>query len=145
MIVYTIGFTKKKAEYFFSALQKSGVKRVVDVRLNNVSQLAGFAKRDDLKYFLNEISKIDYIHIPELAPDKEILDSFKKKKGDWDAYQDSFIKLITKRQIDKKYAGKILVGDCLMCSEDKPDNCHRRLVLEYFQKCWGNITIKHIL
>jgi uncharacterized protein (DUF488 family) len=145
MNIYTIGFTKKKAEYFFSVLKKSGVKRIVDVRLNNVSQLAGFAKRDDLKYFLKTICDIEYIHLPELAPDKEVLDAFKKKKGDWDTYQTSFKKLLRNRQIEKKYAGIILEGDCFMCSEDKPDNCHRRLVLEYLQKCWGKITVKHIL
>ncbi|MBF0468548.1 MAG: DUF488 domain-containing protein [Desulfamplus sp.] len=145
MNIYTIGFTKKKAEYFFNALKNSGVKRIVDVRLNNVSQLAGFAKKDDLKYFLKTICDIEYIHFPELAPDKEILDTFKKKKGDWETYQDLFNKLIKERQVDKKYSGIILDGDCFMCSEDKPDNCHRRLVLEYLQKCWGEITVRHIL
>jgi len=144
MKIYTIGFTKKKAEQFFNVLKESGVKRIVDVRLNNVSQLAGFAKRDDLKYFLKTICDIDYVHIPEFAPNKEILDAFKKKKGDWSTYQKSFLKLIKERQIDKKYIGKILDGDCFLCSEEKPDNCHRRLVSEYLEKCWGEIKITHI-
>lgn len=145
MNIYTIGFTKKKAEYFFNVLTKSGVKRIVDVRLNNVSQLAGFAKRDDLRYFLKTICGISYIHIQEFAPDKEILDNFKKKKGDWATYESSFINLMKKRQLDKKYVGKIIDGDCFLCSEDTPDNCHRRLVAEYLEVCWNDITITHIL
>ncbi len=83
----TIGFTKKKANEFFPLLEKAGVQRVVDIRLNNVSQLAGFSKRDDLEYFLKEIKQIDYIHRPELAPTPEILNNYKKRKGDWKEYE----------------------------------------------------------
>ena len=70
MRLFTIGFTKKSAEGFFTNLSKAGVKRVIDIRLNNMSQLAGFTKRDDLRYFLRTICNIDYIHLPELAPNK---------------------------------------------------------------------------
>ena len=142
--VFTIGFTKKKAEKFFTELCNAGVKRVIDIRLNNVSQLAGFAKRDDLCYFLKKICDIDYIHIPELAPTKEILDEYKKNGGDWSVYEKDFIELIKKRKIENKITKKMLNNSCLLCSEDEPDHCHRRLVAEYLRKKWGNVTIKHI-
>ena len=95
-IVHTIGFTKKTAAEFFELLRKSGTKRVVDVRLNNVSQLAGFSKRDDLKYFLREIVGIDYVHLPLLAPTANILEAYKKHKGDWGIYEPAFLDLMKK-------------------------------------------------
>ncbi|MDD9860652.1 MAG: DUF488 domain-containing protein [Nitrospira sp.] len=87
MRLFTIGFTKKSAEGFFTKLSEGGARRVVDVRLNNVSQLAGFAKRQDLEYFLRELCGIDYVHLPELAPTKEMLDGYKKHKGGWEKYE----------------------------------------------------------
>ena len=142
--IFTIGFTKKKAEKFFAELYNADVKLIIDIRLNNVSQLAGFAKRDDLCYFLKTICHIDYIHITELAPTKEILDEYKKNGGDWSVYEKDFIELIKKRKIEKKITKKMLNNSCLLCSEDEPDHCHRRLVAEYLRKKWGNVTIKHI-
>ena len=144
MRLFTIGFTRKSAEKFFNLLKGAGVKRIVDIRLNNVSQLAGFAKRDDLRYFLKKICKIDYIHLPELAPTKEIMDAFKKKKVDWSVYRKSFLDLMAKRNIANKYKGKLLDGDCFLCSEAAVDHCHRRLVSEYLADKWGNIEIKHL-
>jgi len=143
--LFTIGFTKKSAEKFFTMLDKAGVKRVVDVRLNNSSQLAGFAKRDDLRYFLKAICNIDYIHIPELAPTKEILDEYKKNKGDWSVYEPHFLSLMAERRIEDEMAGKITDGDCLLCSEHEPAQCHRRLVAEYLNDKWGNIEAEHIV
>ena len=99
--LYTIGFTQKTAENFFNLLINSGVKKVVGVRLNNVSQLAGFAKKKDLIYFLEKIANIDYIHLQELAPTKDILDDYKKKKGDWETYENKFMQLMSDRQIEK--------------------------------------------
>ena len=142
--IFTIGFTKKKAEKFFTKLYNAGVKRVIDIRLNNVSQLAGFAKKDDLRYFLKTICDIDYIHMPELAPTKDILDEYKNNGGDWSVYEKNFIDLIEKRKIEKKITKDILYNACLLCSEDKPDHCHRRLVTEYLSKKWGNVKIEHI-
>ncbi|MDM8551759.1 DUF488 domain-containing protein [Desulfobacterales bacterium HSG2] len=142
--LFTIGFTKKSAEKFFTMLSKAGVKRVVDVRLNNSSQLAGFAKRDDLRYFLKTICDVDYIHIPELAPTKEILDEYKKNKGDWSVYEPRFLSLMAERNIEDEMTGKITDGDCLLCSEKEPDECHRRLVAEYLNDKWGNIETEHI-
>lgn len=144
--IFTIGFTKKKAEYFFDKLKKAGVKRVVDVRLNNVSQLAGFAKKDDLIFFLKEIGGMDYVHLPELAPTKDILNAYKKHKGDWEIYERKFIELLEKRHIEDKIPKKIFDEGCLLCSEDKPHHCHRRLVAEYLKNKWDEeVVIKHLV
>ncbi len=144
MKIFTIGFTKKSAEQFFESLHLAGVKRVVDVRLNNVSQLAGFAKKNDLAYFLKRICGMDYLHLPSLAPTKEILDDYKKKRGSWDAYERAFIDLMVARKIENEIERETLKDACLLCSEDKPHYCHRRLVVEYLQKHWGNIEVAHL-
>jgi uncharacterized protein (DUF488 family) len=145
MKIFTIGFTKKSAEVFFTKLQRAGVKRLVDIRLNNVSQLAGFTKQDDLRYFTKTICNIEYVHLPDLAPTKEILDEFKKNKGDWKAYERQFIDLMKIRRIEDKVPRELLDGGCLLCSEDKPHHCHRRLVAEYLREKWGEIEIEHII
>ena len=142
--IFTIGFTKKTAQYFFEVLCKTDVKRVVDIRLNNASQLAGFAKKDDLRYFLKTIGNIEYVHFPELAPTKEILDEY-KINGDWPLYEEKFLSLLSTRRIEQRFSKKILHGDCLLCSEATPDNCHRRLVAEYFKDKWGGGIITHIV
>jgi uncharacterized protein (DUF488 family) len=131
MKMYTIGFTKKNAERFFALLKLNGVKTLIDVRLNNVSQLAGFAKRDDLKYFLRELCDIDYIHAPELAPTKGILDAYKHKEIRWEEYTVQFDHLLKEREADKLLDTSLLDGACFLCSEHEPDQCHRRLVAEF--------------
>lgn len=143
--VHTIGFTKKTAAEFFGLLRQSGTKRIVDVRLNNVSQLAGFSKRDDLQYFLKEIAGIDYIHLPLLAPTQDILDAYKKHKGDWNVYEPAFLNLMKNREIEKRIDPEIIKGGCLLCSEDKPHHCHRRLVAEYLRANWGELEIRHLV
>ena len=144
MKLFTIGFTKKSAERFFGLLRGSGAKRVVDVRLHNVSQLAGFAKRDDLRYFLSEVCGIGYVHLPELAPTKEILDDYRKRGGDWKTYEVQFLDLMRQRQIAESVAQDVISDGCLLCSEDRPDRCHRRLVAEYLNDRWGGIEITHL-
>lgn len=144
MKLYTIGFTKKSAETFFTRLTNAGVKCLVDVRLNNVSQLAGFTKRDDLRYFTRVICNIDYVHLPDLAPTRDILDAYKKQKGDWGLYERQFLDLMRSRHIEKKFSRDILDGGCLLCSEEKPHHCHRRLVAEYLKEKWGDVEIDHI-
>jgi uncharacterized protein (DUF488 family) len=144
MRLFTIGFTKITAEGFFKTLKASGAKRIVDVRLNNVSQLAGFAKKKDLKYFLREICGMDYVHLPELAPTKDILDAFKKNKGDWSEYEDRFLELMARRNIENKVPRELIEDGCLLCSEDKPHHCHRRLVAEYLRDHWGDVEIRHL-
>lgn len=144
MKISTIGFTKTTAEDFFGRLSRSGAKRVVDVRLNNVSQLAGFAKKNDLRYFLREICGMDYVHVPMLAPTQDILDELKKNKGDWTIYEYKFLDLMKKREIEKRLDPHVIDDGCLLCSEDKPHYCHRRLVAEYLRDSWGGVEIVHL-
>lgn len=144
MKIFTIGFTNKKARDFFGKLRAAGVKRVVDVRLNNVSQLAGFSKKDDLKYFLQAIGEIDYVHLPELAPTKEMLCTYKKFKGDWATYEKDFLALMERRHIETTVEMEMIDEGCLLCSEDKPHHCHRRLVAEYLQRHWPQVSVQHL-
>lgn len=143
--VSTIGFTQTSAEHFFKRLRASGVKKVVDVRLNNTSQLSGFAKSDDLGFFLKEICKISYTHQPLLAPTDEMLKSFKKEKGDWGVYQGRFLNLMADRRIENRFKAEMFEGACLLCSEATPHQCHRRLVCEYLNHKWGGaLVVKHL-
>ena len=142
--VYTIGFTKKSASEFFGLLKESGAKRVVDVRLNNVSQLAGFAKKGDLEYFLRQICRMDYVHMPDLAPTKEMLDAYRKEHRDWQTYEREFLALMDARRVAKRGIKRIIANACLLCSEDAPDHCHRRLVAEYLRRHWGDVEITHL-
>jgi uncharacterized protein (DUF488 family) len=144
MKLFTIGFTKKSAEQFFGLLKQEGLTKVVDTRLNNVSQLAGFTKRDDLKFFLREVAGIEYIHMPILAPTKDILDAYKKNGGDWPAYERKFVDLVKSRKIESSLSREFLSGACLLCSEPTPHHCHRRLVAEYLSDSWGDIEIRHL-
>jgi uncharacterized protein (DUF488 family) len=144
MKVFTIGFTKTSAESFFKRLEQAGVRKVIDVRLNNVSQLAGFAKRDDLRFFLSTISGIGYLYQPEFAPTQEMLDAYKKERGDWTDYEIRFLQLMASRRIENVVARDSLDGSCLLCSEDKPHHCHRRLVAEYLKEKWGDLEISHL-
>lgn len=144
MKVFTIGFTKTSAESFFTRLQRAGVKKVVDVRLNNVSQLSGFAKRNDLRYFLKALCGIEYAHRPELAPTQEMLDAYKKQKGQWAEYEKRFLELMVSRRIEDTISPEAIDGACLLCSEDKPHHCHRRLVAEYLKSKWSDLNVVHL-
>ena len=144
MKISTIGFTKKPACRFFELPRQSSARRVVDVRLNNESQFAGFAKKDDLAYFLGELCEMGYVHVPELAPTKELLGDYRKRRCDWAAYEDRFIALMRERQIERTVSKEIVSGSCLLCSEDKPHRCHRRLVAEYLKQHWGDVEIVHL-
>lgn len=143
--IFTIGFTKKSAETFFTLIQRAGVARLIDTRLNNVSQLAGFAKRDDLRYFLRSICSVEYLHEPLLAPTQEMLDAFKKRKGDWSEYETEFLELMRERRIDQVLAPELLNNSCLLCSEETPEHCHRRLVVEYLASKWPEVTVEHLV
>ena len=144
MRLMTIGFTKKSARRFFELLRESGVKRVVDVRLNNGSQLAGFAKKNDLAFFLGEICGMEYIHLPSLAPTGEMLGDYRKGRIDWSTYQTRFINLMRERRIEDAIPKDVLCDGCLLCSEDQPHQCHRRLIAEYLNERWGGIEIEHL-
>jgi len=141
MNVYTIGFTEKSAKTFFTLLRKNGVRRVLDVRLNNISQLAGFAKKNDLIYFLKELSNADYIHVPELTPTKLILDAYKKKEITWSIYEEKFTNLMAQRSIENTIDKNLLDDGCLLCSEHLPHHCHRKIVVDYLNKHW-NMALK---
>jgi uncharacterized protein (DUF488 family) len=143
--ISTIGFTKTTAEGFFERLLKSGVRRLIDVRLHNTSQLSGFAKSDDLAYFLNKIGGIQYTHQPLLAPTDAMLKAYKKEKGDWRTYEERFLSLMAERHIEERLKPELLDGACLLCSEATPHHCHRRLVCEYLNSKWdGALTVRHL-
>ena len=142
--IFTIGFARKSAQNFFDILQQAGVKKIVDVRLNNVSQLAGFTKKHDLAYFLREIGGIDYVHLPDLAPTKEILDGYKKKNISWAEYEERFANIMAERQIENRVTPRDLEHTCFLCSEPEADKCHRRLLAEYLQSKWENVDIQHL-
>jgi uncharacterized protein (DUF488 family) len=145
MEIYSIGFTQKSASEFFGALRAHGIERLLDVRLNNTSQLAGFAKQSDLAYFLRELCGIDYEHEPLLAPTQENLDAFKKQKGSWDVYTEAYLELIRSRKVESVLSqDSFLKKTVLLCSEPTAEHCHRRLALEYMQKHWEGVTIRHL-
>lgn len=144
MKLFTIGFTKSSAEHFFARLRDAGVRKLVDVRLNNVSQLAGFTKKDDLAFFVRAICDIPYEHRTDLAPTQDILDQYKKEHKDWDEYERCFASLLRLRSIEKTIKPTDLEGACLLCSEDTPDHCHRRVVAEYLRNQWGKVEIVHL-
>jgi len=144
--IYTIGFTRKSAAEFFDALKRAGVRRVVDVRLYNTSHLAGFAKRDDLEYFLREICRAEYVHLPLLAPTEEILDGYKNKTLSWDEYEARFLALLAERKVEQ-VVDRQLFDDgpaALLCSEPEADHCHRRLVAEYLRDKWRGFGVTHL-
>ena len=144
--LYTIGFTKKSAEKFFNLLRNNNVKQLVDVRISNSSQLAGFAKGNDLAFFVKEICHISYTHIVDFAPTKELLDKWHKKEVSWIEYEKIYTKMLTERNILQKYGIKKFDGASFLCSEDTPENCHRRLLAEYMQKhSKEDVTIIHLI
>lgn len=146
MKIHTIGFTKKPAADFFRLLQKSGARRVIDVRLNNSSQLAGFAKKTDLPFFLREICGMDYIAMPdELAPEPDILKAYRAGQMDWAAYEREFIALMDARRVRRMPIKRKIANSVLLCSEHQPDRCHRRLIAEYLNEHWGNVEIQHLV
>jgi len=143
--IHTIGFTKKTAEQFFTLLKDAKIARLMDVRLKNVSQLAGFAKREDLQYFLREICGCEYLHEPLFAPTQEMLDQYKKRKGSWPEYEQRFLALMADRRVEEKIDPSLFsVPTALLCSEPTAEHCHRRLVLDYLRTKWSNISVRHL-
>lgn len=143
--LFTIGFTKKNARQFFSLLQGGGVRKVLDTRLNNVSQLAGFTKRDDLSFFLEQVAGIGYEHAEQLAPTDLMLRRYKQGEISWDDYASEYQVLIQKRQVESQFTADALNGVCLLCSEATPHHCHRRLAAEFFQRQLGcGVEIIHL-
>lgn len=143
--VCTIGFTQTTARGFFERLKAAQVRAVIDVRLHNTSQLAGFAKAEDLAYFLAEIGGMTYRHEPLLAPSDDMLKAFKRDKGDWRVYETRFLDLMAERKIEARFRPDLFEGACLLCSEAAPHHCHRRLVCEYLNRKWdGRLRVRHL-
>jgi uncharacterized protein (DUF488 family) len=142
--LYTIGFTKKSAEVFFGKIQDVGVQRVIDIRLNNTRQFAGFTKKNDLLYFLKTICGCNYRHEPLLAPSKQIFDGYKKKRIGWSEYKRQFNELLRERKPLGLVSPSELNMACLLCCEVTAENCHRRLVAEYFRDHFTGLEITHL-
>jgi len=143
--IYTIGFTQSTAQQFFSRLREAGIERLLDVRLNNSSQLAGFAKARDLPYFLRELVGAAYQHQPLLAPTQDLLDEYKKRKGDWESYEAEFLALMEARRIHEVLdPASFAARTALLCSEATAEHCHRRLVCEHLGRKWPNVTAVHL-
>lgn len=144
MKLYTIGFTGKSAEYFFTCLRRAGVRNILDVRLNNTSQLSGFSKRDDLRFFAREICKAGYAQLPVLAPSEDLFHARKKENMTWQAYEKRYLDAIGRRAVETQVDPALLDGGCLLCAEDDPRHCHRRLAAEYLAEKRGDIEIVHL-
>jgi len=143
--IYSIGFTQTTAEHFFGRLKRAGVKRLLDVRLNNSSQLAGFAKARDLPYFLGELAAAEYEHAPVLAPTKDLLDGYRKEKKGWAWYEDAFLDLMATRRIEETLdQAAFEQHTALLCSEATAEKCHRRLVCEYLARHWSDVRAVHL-
>jgi len=144
-MIYTMGFTQKNAETFFEKIKKADIDILVDVRLNNKSQLAGFTKGQDLVYLLKEICDCKYSHEVFFAPTKEILDGYKKGSMSWEKYEIEYTSLLKRRKVEETFSKKFMgVENVLfLCSEPTPEQCHRRLLAEYIGNEL-NIEIKHI-
>lgn len=146
MKIYTIGYTKKSAEEFFDLLESRGIEKVVDVRLKNTSQLAGFSKRQDLEYFLRRLLGIEYDHLEFLAPTPEMRKAYQESGIDWDSYVEEFFELLEERKVLDRLDRDLFARKkyCLLCSEPTPEHCHRRLVAEYLQRSWPDVEIIHL-
>jgi uncharacterized protein (DUF488 family) len=146
MRLYTIGFTQKRAETFFELLCQHGIQRLVDIRLNPGGQLSGFAKQDDLPYFLSKlVAGCQYVYMPELAPTKEILNDY-RSDSDWPRYVERFEALMNERRVPEILSREEFeaIASCLLCSEPTPEQCHRRLVAERLAAYWPDVEVVHL-
>lgn len=143
--LFTIGFTQKSAETFFGLLSANSVKKLIDTRLNNTGQLAGFSKRDDLRYFCNTILSMEYVHWQESAPEESMLNAYKKKEIDWAEYAAEYLAMLERRKVE---GGMSLIAGgnaCLLCSEAKPHHCHRSILASYLnKKSGGAVIVRHL-
>lgn len=145
MEIFTIGFAKRPAAAFFSALKQAAIQQLMDVRLNNKSQLAGYTKQGDLEYFLRELCGAAYVREPLLAPTDEMLKAYRAKRIDWPEYERRYGALIADRRVEDEIDRTVFdVPTVLLCSEFKPDRCHRRLAAEYLASKWGDVRIVHL-
>ncbi len=144
MDIYTIGFTQTTAQRFFERLADAKIKRVLDVRLNNSSQLAGFAKAGDLEYFLSAILRASYEHDPRLAPTPELLTAGRKARtaAEWHDFERRFRELMNEREIHTHLdRASFRTRTALLCSEATAEHCHRRLIGEHLGQHWPEVSI----
>jgi uncharacterized protein (DUF488 family) len=146
MKLYTIGFTKKSAEKFFTLLKDHGVECLVDIRLHPNGQLAGFARQNDLPYLLSHLAECDYLHVAALAPTDEILSEYRANHN-WDRYAERFEALMDSRNVPNSLDRALFEQKicCLLCSEDTPERCHRRLVAERIARHWPDVNLVHLI
>ena len=146
LAMWTIGFTQKSAQQFFGLLSKNAVKKLVDTRLNNTGQLAGFSKRDDLEYFCRTIISAEYVHWEESAPEASMLNAYKKKEISWSDYAAEYLAMLERRKVEKSMS-LVSGGDaCLLCSEAKPHHCHRSILADYLsRKSGGVLKVQHLI
>lgn len=145
MEIATIGFTRTSAESFFGRIADSGIKRLGDVRVHNTSQLAGFAKKDDLAYFLRVICRVEYVELPELATAPELLTAWRSKQISWPEYEKRYAAVLRERKVEASLDRSLFEpGIILLCSEDTAEHCHRRLAAEYLQTRWPDVKIRHL-
>jgi uncharacterized protein (DUF488 family) len=143
--IYTIGFTRKSAADFFGALRGAAIRRLVDIRISNASQLAGFTKKDHLPFFLEELCGAEYVHEPRLAPTLELMLAVRKRNVTWAEYEQRFLQLLHSRRVDRQIGRDLFdVPTVLLCTEPTAERCHRRLVVEYLGRAWGNVTPRHL-
>jgi uncharacterized protein (DUF488 family) len=143
--IATIGFTQHTAESFFGRLRAARIEQLIDVRINNVSQLAGFAKRDDLRFFLRELCDASYLHETLLAPTDTMLKEYRDKRISWTEYEKRFLGLMEERAIEDRVPRELFAKrSALLCSEHTPEKCHRRLVADYLGEHWGDLTVVHL-
>lgn len=145
MKLWTIGFTGTTAAGFFETLRAAGPRRLVDIRRNNISQLAGFTRRDDLAYFLRRLLGLDYVHRLDLAPTEEVLGAYRAGTLTWPGYESAYLALLEERRIAETVPRELVDGAVFLCSEDRPDRCHRRLAAEYLQRAWGDLDVEHLI
>lgn len=144
--IFTIGFTHKTAEHFFTLLKENKVKRVIDVRAHNTSQLAGFAKNPDLGYLLKEILQVEYVEIPELTPDPNMVKAYRAGEIDWEQYAQTYQERLDEFRVESIVDPALLEHGCLLCSEHEPHTCHRKVAAEYLtHKLRKNMKIQHLM
>jgi len=142
--LFTIGFTRKSAREFFGLLQESGASCLMDIRLNNVSQLSGFAKKADLEFFCSRLCSMEYHHEPLLAPTADMLNAYRKKRIGWSEYEQAFLELLHDRHVEEVIEPELLDNAVLLCSEESPRHCHRRLVSQYLAAHWAEVEVIHL-
>lgn len=145
MKIYTIGFTGKTAEEFFSLVDTGNIRKLIDIRINRSSQMSGFAKERDLSFFLEKLNGIEYVVNEELAPTKSLLSEYRNRQIDWSTYSLNYMDLLRKRSILSKFNQSYFDDSLLLCSEKEPLACHRVLLSDYLKSNFNDVEIVHLI